>query len=103
MKNVLKRVGALIMTAIMIVSTNVAFVFAANAEPPEITECGPYSNGDFDIKFGTGYESYIKAITSVSVGGDDYELTSVSFLISGATKYYVRDNYILIGEGGTFD
>ena len=41
MKNVLKRVGALIMTAIMIVSTNVAFVFAANAEPPEITECGP--------------------------------------------------------------
>ena len=103
MKNVLKRVGALIMTAIMIVSTNVAFVFAADAEPPEITECGPYSNGDFDIKFGTGYESYIKAITGVSVGGDDYELTSVSFLISGATKYYVRDNNILIGEGGIGD
>ena len=103
MKNVLKRVGSIIMAIIMVVSTNVAFVFAANAEPPEITECGPYSNGDFDIKFGTGYESYIKAITGVSVGGDDYELTSVSFLISGASKYYIRDNNILIGEGGTFD
>ena len=103
MKNVLKRVGSIIMAIIMVVSTNVAFVFAANAEPPEITECGPYSNGDFDIKFGTGYESYIKAITGVSVGGDDYELTSVSFLISGATKYYVHDNYVLIGEGGIGD
>ena len=103
MKNVLKRVGSIIMAIIMVVSTNVAFVFAANAEPPEITECGPYGNGDFDIKFGTGYESYIKAITGISVGGDDYELTPVSFLISGATKYYALDNYVLIGEGGTFD
>ena len=103
MKNVLKRVGSIIMAIIMVVSTNVAFVFAADAVPPEITECGPYSNGDFDIKFGTGYESYIKAITGVNVGGDDYELTSVSFLISGATKYYARDNYVLIGEGGIGD
>ena len=103
MKNVLKRVGSIIMAIIMVISTNVAFVFAADAVPPEITECGPYSNGDFDIKFGTGYESYIKAITGVNVGGDDYELTSVSFLISGATKYYARDNYVLIGEGGIGD
>ena len=103
MKNVLKRVGALIMTAIMIVSTNVAFVFAANAEPPEITECGPYISGDFDIKFGNGYDSYLNAITGVSVGGVDYEKTTLAFDILGASKYYIRDNNILIGEGGTFD
>ena len=103
MKNVLKRVGALIMTAIMIVSTNVAFVFAANAEPPEITECGPYVSGDFDIKFGDGYDSYLNAITGVSVGGGDYEKTKLAFDILGASKYYIRDNNILIGEGGTFD
>jgi len=103
LKNVLKRVGALIMTAIMIVSTNVAFVFAANAEPPEITECGPYISGDFDIKFGNGYDSYLNAITGVSVGGVDYEKTTLAFDILGASKYYIRDNNILIGEGGTFD
>ena len=103
MKNVLKRVGALIMTAIMIVSTNVAFVFAANAEPPEITECGPYISGDFDIKFGNGYDNYLNAITGVSVGGVDYEKTTLSFDILGASKYCIRDNNILIGEGGTFD
>ena len=103
MKNVLKRVGALIMTAIMIVSTNVAFVFAANAEPPEITECGPYVSGDFDIKFGNGYDSYLNAITGVSVGGVDYEKTKLAFDILGATKYYVHDNYVLIGEGGIGD
>ena len=87
----------------MIVSTNVAFVFAANAEPPEITECGPYSNGDFDIKFGNGYDSYLNAITGVSVGGVEYEKTTLSFDISGASKYYIRDNKILIGEGGIGD
>ena len=103
MKNVLKRVGSIIMAIIMVVSTNVAFVFAANAEPPEITECGPYISGDFDIKFGNGYDSYLNAITGVSVGGVDYEKTTLPFDILGASKYYIRDNYILIGEGGTFD
>ena len=103
MKNVLKRVGSIIMAIIMVVSTNVAFVFAANAEPPEITECGPYISGDFDIKFGNGYDSYLNAITGVSVGGVDYEKTTLSFDILGASKYCIRDNNILIGEGGTFD
>ena len=103
MKNVLKRVGSIIMAIIMVVSTNVAFVFAANAEPPEITECGPYISGDFDIKFGNGYDSYLNAITGVSVGGVDYEKTTLPFDILGASKYYIRDNYILIGEGGIGD
>ena len=103
MKNVLKRVGSIIMAIIMIVSTNVAFVFASDAKPPEITECGSYISGDFDIKFGNGYDGYLNAITGVSVGGVDYEKTTLAFDISGASKYYIRDNNILIGEGGTFD
>ena len=105
MKGIQKRLGSLLMAAVMLLSLAVTPAMAAEEkEPPtEFTSSANFGY-DFCLKFSNGTE-WLKEITQIEVNGATWSKGSGSYSVWNNTYYYVDTNNdkLYIGEGFSGD
>lgn len=101
MKGIQKRLGSLLMAAVMLLSLAVTPAMAAGEkEPPTEFTSSASAGYDFCLKFSNGTE-WLKEITQIEVDGAPWSKGSSSLNVWNNTCYYVDTNNdkLYIGEG----
>ena len=106
MKGIQKRLGSLLMAAVMLLSLAVTPAMAAEEkEPPTAMTVSSKSGSDFVLEFGYKQSDWAGKITGVQVNGESWTRVNYSFYIDSNKNYYVAssDAYVYIGEGFSGD
>lgn len=99
MKRLVKRMSAIFMAAVLLITTAIP-AMAASAPPTELKGCTSNFGYDFKITFSSADSGWLSAITGVTVGETTYTKCNSSYSVWNNTSYYVDagNNYLLIGE-----
>ena len=100
MKGIQKRLGSLLMAAVMLLSLAVTPAMAAGEkEPPTEVTASSNFGYDFRLTFSNGAE-WISAITKIEVDGTAWNKVSSSYSVWNDKDYYVdaENGYLYIGE-----
>lgn len=100
MKGIQKRLGSLLMAAVMLLSLAVTPAMAAGEkEPPTEVTASSNFGYDFRLTFSNGAE-WLSAITKIEVDGTAWNKVSSSYSVWNDKDYYVdaENGYLYIGE-----
>ena len=100
MKGIQKRLGTLLMAAVMLLSLAVTPAMAAGEkEPPTEVTASSNFGYDFRLTFSNGAE-WLSAITKIEVDGTAWNKVSSSYSVWNDKDYYVdaENGYLYIGE-----
>ena len=100
MKGIQKRLGSLLMAAVMLLSMAVTPAMAAGEkEPPTEVTASSNFGYDFRLTFSNGAE-WLSAITKIEVDGTAWNKVSSSYSVWNDKDYYVdaENGYLYIGE-----
>ncbi len=101
MREKFKRVLACLAACALIISAMPVTSFAANSAPEKIIGCESYFGSDFYITLDSSEQSWLEAITNVTVAGMEYSKVGYSFGVNRNTCYYTKaaEGILMIGEG----
>ena len=100
MKGIQKRLGSLLMAAVMLLSLAVTPAMAAEEkEPPTAVTASSNFGYDFRLTFSNGAE-WLSAITKIEVDGTAWNKVSAFYKVCNDKDYYVdaENGYLYIGE-----
>lgn len=101
MREKFKRVLTCLAVCALIISAVPVTSFAANPAPEKIMGCESYFRSDFYITLDSSEQSWLEAITNVTVAGMEYSKVDYLFGVNRNTCYYTKaaDGILMIGEG----